>query len=810
MMNQNRLHEIESHCTQESPPRCRAACPFGLDVRAFMARMAEGRPGEARRLLELHLPLPGIMARICDHPCENVCLRRDLGGSVALHGLELACMLTAGPQGRTLPLPPKRLRMAVLGAGLAGLAAAWDLARKAYPVTVFHRGAPLDALLTRYPQLQSTEGIAKDFAAEDMAALTARNVVFAPSEAEAALLERAAEEYDAVLLDADAFPELAPETAAVEPDTLLWRGNICCAGRPGRTATGHAFIASSRQAGEGRQAAQTMERLAGKVSLTAARVRQQNPLHTDVTGIAPVPQVEPAVRAGDEGLFDAQEARAEAQRCLQCECLICVRQCAYLQKYKGYPRLYARQAYNNAAIVKGLHTANAMINGCALCGRCEELCPENFSMAELCLAAREDMVERGFMPPSAHEFALEDMENASGPDCALTLPDTGADGGAPAWLFFPGCQLAASRGEQVAALYERLRAVLAEGPTPGVALMLSCCGIPARWAGRTRLFREHAARLRAAWERLGRPRVMAACASCLTVLRETLPEAQALSVWEVLDGLDASGLRALRDGLSGSADGAQAALPELFSMHDPCAARHDAAWLAAVRSLARKCGARIEEPRFSGATTGCCGYGGLVWCAQPELAGVMGDRRAAELPHPGLASCIMCRDRLVAGGKECLHLLDVLLPGAFPASGATPGPGLSARRANRAALRARLLARGGAVPEPPKPSCRLRVAPDLLARLEERHILLTDVTEAVAGAEACGHWFENREDGCRLGSWRPRKVTFWVAYRKRGEEYELRDAWCHRMIVPGAGGQEAEDVVRACQSGTDGGKRERS
>ncbi|MBO5490428.1 MAG: NAD(P)-binding protein, partial [Desulfovibrio sp.] len=211
-MNQNRLHEIESHCTQESPPRCRAACPFGLDVRAFMARMAEGRPGEARRLLELHLPLPGIMARICDHPCENVCLRRDLGGSVALHGLELACMLAAGPQGRTLPLPPKRLRMAVLGAGLAGLAAAWDLARKAYPVTVFHRGAPLDALLTRYPQLQPTEGIAKDFAAEDMAALAARNVVFEPSEAEAALLERASEEYDAVLLDADAFPELAPET----------------------------------------------------------------------------------------------------------------------------------------------------------------------------------------------------------------------------------------------------------------------------------------------------------------------------------------------------------------------------------------------------------------------------------------------------------------------------------------------------------------------------------------------------------------------------------------------------------------------
>lgn len=122
-----------------------------------------------------------------------------------------------------------------------------------------------------------------------------------------------------------------------------------------------------------------------------------------------MPRVEPAAQT-----YSVSEAALEATRCLQCECLICVRECVYLQKYKGYPRVYARQIYNNASIVKGLHTANALVNGCALCGQCEELCPENFSMAELCLSARRDMVERDFMPPSAHEFALEDMESASG------------------------------------------------------------------------------------------------------------------------------------------------------------------------------------------------------------------------------------------------------------------------------------------------------------------------------------------------------------------------------------------------------------
>ena len=822
MMDQQRLHEIESHCTQESPPRCRVACPFDLDVRTFMARMAEGKQGEARKVLERHVPLPGIIARICDHPCENACLRRDLGGSVAMHGLELACMLAVGPQGRPLPLPPKKFRMAVMGAGLAGLTAAWDLSRKAYPVTVFHSGAPTDFLVARFASLAAAPdatGISKDFAAEDIESLTRQKVRFEQATLDAALLEKLAEEYDALLVDADAMqnsalglvPDLIPDEAQIETETLLWRGNICCAGWPGSTPTGHVFASASRQAGQGRRAAQTMERVTSGVSLTAARDKIQGPLHTDVTGIAPVPRVEPATRTGSapaEPLYSAEEAVAEAERCLQCQCMICVRECVYLQKYKGYPRLYARQIHNNASIVKGLHTANAVINGCALCGQCEELCPENFSMSELCLSAREDMVERGFMPPTAHEFALEDMESASGPECALVLPPPAVEGDAPAQgavahLFFPGCQLAASRVEQTAALYDLLRAKLGTAEGLGVGIMLSCCGIPARWAGRSALFSEHMDKIRQTWLGLGKPRIVAACSSCLAALREGLPEAQTVSVWEVLDGL------ALDLPIASSTS---AALPAVFSIHDPCTARHDKAWLTAVRSLAGKCGATIEEPRLSGASTACCGYGGLVWCAQPQTAKAMSDHRAAQLEHPGLASCVMCRDRMAASGKECWHMLDLLLPQpGCDNSGVAPGPGLSARRVNRAALRHMLLEKYGialglkdAVFAAPEHAGKVLVSPQALARMEERHILLSDVEGAVVGAEASGHWFENLENGHRLGSWRPRKVTFWVEYQPQGEGFVLHDAWCHRMVVPGSGGQEAVDVINSHQCCTDG------
>ncbi|MDR2745363.1 MAG: 4Fe-4S dicluster domain-containing protein [Desulfovibrio sp.] len=762
--DQAHLHEIESRCTQESPPRCQSLCPFQLDVRAFLAAMAEGRHAQARKILDRALPLPGILAGICDHPCENACLRQGLGGPLAINKLEQYCAAVAEPS-RMLPLPPKKFPLAVLGSGLAGLVAAAELARKGYPVTIFYRDDPAALLAARFPPLKTDNVLAAD-----LEALSRLQVTFEQACPDAALLARCETEFDGVLLDADAARELAPQEDAVDGVTRHWRDSVCCAGRLSRTPTGHAFPEAARQAGEGRRAAQTLERLAGKVSLTAAREKQRGALHVSLEGIAPVPRAEPA-----NGFYTPVEARAEAARCLQCQCLICVRECVYLQKYKGYPRTYARQIYNNASIVQGFHTANALINGCSLCGQCEQLCPENFSMADLCRTAREDMVDRNYMPASAHEFALEDMESASGPECALALNDVSLPEGAkPAWLFFPGCQLAASRGEQVIELHAHLR----EHLSGGVALLLSCCGIPAHWAGRRAMFAGHASALLEQWKEFGRPGVTAACSSCMEALRLALPEARVSSAWEMLNNLPLPRRRG-------------ADFSEPLSVHDPCTARHDAVWRNAVRDLARKCGARLEEPRLSGENTPCCGYGGLVSCVWPDLAAEMSADRAAALPHTALASCIMCRDRLAARGKDCLHLLDLLFPRpAMPGKDAAreKGPGLSARRAGRAALRRRLLrdCAGGETP-PPQPE-GLRVPPETLVRLEDRHILLDDVARAVAWAESSGQYFENRENGRRLGSFRPRHVTFWVEYSHDGEGLVLHDAWRHRMKVPGSGG----------------------
>ena len=108
----------------------------------------------------------------------------------------------------------------------------------------------------------------------------------------------------------------------------------------------------------------------------------------------------------DQRTLTENRPKAEAGRCIQCQCLECVKGCVYLQEYKRNPRGAVREIYNNLSIVMGNHMANGMINACDLCGQCKAACPKGFDYPEVCQMARKIMVETEKMPPSAHEFGL--------------------------------------------------------------------------------------------------------------------------------------------------------------------------------------------------------------------------------------------------------------------------------------------------------------------------------------------------------------------------------------------------------------------
>jgi NADH-quinone oxidoreductase subunit F len=120
---------------------CENTCPVRCDAVGYTSLISEGRFEEALSLIRLTMPLAGICGRVCNHPCENMCKRGELDEPIAIASLkrfasdwELRQEKVAPP---TFLEKLKTDRVAVIGAGPAGLNAAYQLGRLGYPVTIF-------------------------------------------------------------------------------------------------------------------------------------------------------------------------------------------------------------------------------------------------------------------------------------------------------------------------------------------------------------------------------------------------------------------------------------------------------------------------------------------------------------------------------------------------------------------------------------------------------------------------------------------------------------------------------------------------
>lgn len=127
---------------------CNQGCPVGIDIEGYMNLAREGRTEEAIDLLLAENPMPATTGRVCYHPCERACNRATLDHAVSIHAVERAL----GDKALERPLPPpaertRRERIAVVGAGPAGLSCAWQLARLGYAVTVYEAEAEPGGIL---------------------------------------------------------------------------------------------------------------------------------------------------------------------------------------------------------------------------------------------------------------------------------------------------------------------------------------------------------------------------------------------------------------------------------------------------------------------------------------------------------------------------------------------------------------------------------------------------------------------------------------------------------------------------------------
>lgn len=128
----------QSDLPHYQPPPCQVACPIGTDVASYIGLIWEGDLAGALEAITATNPFSGVCGRVCDAPCEPACRRTGADGPVAIRALKRYVMDRLGPDFRLPPVfPDKDRRVAIVGAGPAGLTAAQDIAASGYRVDVY-------------------------------------------------------------------------------------------------------------------------------------------------------------------------------------------------------------------------------------------------------------------------------------------------------------------------------------------------------------------------------------------------------------------------------------------------------------------------------------------------------------------------------------------------------------------------------------------------------------------------------------------------------------------------------------------------
>ncbi len=153
-VNENYRENREDVLPSGTAP-CKAACPAHIPVQGYLKLAAQGRYTEALELIKTENPFPAVCGRICNKRCEAECTRGDVDEAVAID--EVKRFIADHDMHEETRFVPKMVnqigrpyaeKIAVIGAGPAGMSCAYYLAQKGYPVTVFDRNPVPGGMLT--------------------------------------------------------------------------------------------------------------------------------------------------------------------------------------------------------------------------------------------------------------------------------------------------------------------------------------------------------------------------------------------------------------------------------------------------------------------------------------------------------------------------------------------------------------------------------------------------------------------------------------------------------------------------------------
>ncbi len=734
-LSQSKLKELESKCIQEEEPWCNATCPIHIDARQISKLVSSGDFTQARKIYEKKIVFPNIMSRICDEKCKSECKRKNLGNSINMRQLELSCMKYGKEvKSRTLFKAKKKEKILILGSNFSELTTAFELKNKGYNVDLYEKKDILGKdLYIKYKDVLDGDIIKTDL--DKIQNLGVK--IYCDSKFEIEKLEEYKESYDAVVVQQNTYSE----NMSYNDITFQYKDD--------KIFVSPSDLSEIELISVGKSIATSITRYFQSSNMIQAREKEgayETKLYTNLYDITTKEEVIP-----QDKFYTQDEAIEEAKRCIDCNCLECVKGCEFLRHYNSYPKKLVREVYNNLSIALGNRTSNKMTNSCSLCGQCSSICPGGLDLGEVCEFARNQMVTTNKMPPSAFEFAIDDMEFSNSDEFFTVIKKEQLN-----YVFFPGCQLCASEPDLVKVVYSDLNKKL----NNEVGMILGCCGVIGKWSGQDEKFKNEIKLIQQTLKQMNNPLLITACPTCYKIFSENLENIDTKMIY---DYIDEEKLVPVEEG-------------KKISVDDPCTVRYDKKIQTKVRDIITKLGFEIEELDYNMENTTCCGYGGLTCFSNKELQENIVSSRIKQSDLDYLTYCINCRDSFLGQQKQAKHILQLI----YNFEGKNKKPTLSERRYNRVQLKLDLTNDKQQIN---KYENNLIIDNELQEKLEDRMILYKDIQDTIKHASETNTMFFNKSNNHNIASYRIKNVTFWVEYSKEDDEYLIHNAYSHRMRI---------------------------
>jgi NADPH-dependent glutamate synthase beta subunit-like oxidoreductase len=163
-------------CIQCRRPWCVEACPISQDCREYIRLVAEEKYDESAVVTLRENPLATTLCKVCYHYCEDACVVKKKGVPIAIRHLKRVSLEEGRSDLVYVPRAPRNQRVAIVGAGPAGLMAAWELGVRGYSVSVFEQEELLGGLIRTIPNYR----IRGEDLQEDLDRFRGLDVTFVP------------------------------------------------------------------------------------------------------------------------------------------------------------------------------------------------------------------------------------------------------------------------------------------------------------------------------------------------------------------------------------------------------------------------------------------------------------------------------------------------------------------------------------------------------------------------------------------------------------------------------------------------------